>query len=144
MSAIRRVSILAVLAAGSAGCLPQSFLNGDERAATWPKDWSRFLGQTITVEGTAADAKLGALLLGDSEEIWIDGLEEWPEGFYRGGNEGKRIRVTGTVIARDDLPVFVQTEGIPAKAGIPVASEEQLKNAKRRFLLRDAKWTVLD
>jgi hypothetical protein len=111
----------------------------------WPKDWSKHLGQTVTLEGTAANAKLGALLLaGDGESIWIDGLDQWPEGFYSGGSKGKRVRVTGTVIKRDDMPVFVQKPGEPLREGIPVQSEEELEKAKWRFLLKDAKWTVLE
>jgi hypothetical protein len=98
----------------------------------------------MTLEGTAADAKLGALLQGKEGLIWIEGLESWPEGFYSGGDQGKRLRVTGTVIRKDDLPVFVQKPGEPPGAAIPVASEEEREKAKRRYLLKDAKWTELD
>ena len=48
------------------------------------------------------------------------------------------------VIERDDLPVFIERPDTPPKAGIPVSSEKQLEKAKRRFLLKDAKWTVLE
>jgi hypothetical protein len=111
----------------------------------WPKDWSKHLGQTVTLEGTAANTKLGAVLEGDGRDIWIDGLDRWPEVFYSGGDNGKRLRVTGIVIKRDDLPVFVVEPGaVPQKGGISVQSEEELAKAKWRFLLKDAKWTVLE
>jgi hypothetical protein len=117
------------------------------RTMTWPKDWSKHLGETVTVEGTAANLKLGALLQGDGEWIWLEGMS-WPNGLYGGGDKGKRVRVTGTVIKNDDLPVFVVNPGwkpgelVPQ--GMSVRSEEELRKAKWRFLLRDAKWTVLE
>jgi len=110
----------------------------------WPKDWSSLLGKTVTLEGTAADTKLGAMLVGKDNDIWIDGLHRWPEGFYLGGDKGKRLRVTGTVIRKDDLPAFVQKPGGIVQAGIPVESEKELAKAKRRYLLKDAKWVVLE
>jgi hypothetical protein len=116
----------------------------DERPSGWPKDWAKYLGQTVTLEGTAGNAKLGALLLGDADAIWIDGLDEWPEGFYSGGDRGKRLRVTGEVVRRDDLPVFFKKPGESPRAGIPVQSEAEFEEAKWRFLLRNAKWTVLE
>jgi len=68
------------------------------------------LGQLVTVEGVAQDAKLGAMLLiGGSRTIWIDSLDAWPPEA-----RGKRVRVTGKLIERSDLPVFVQREGEPA------------------------------
>lgn len=111
---------------------------------TWPHDWSGHLGQTVTLEGTAADAELGALLQGEAGAIWIDGLAAWPEGFASGGHRGKHLRVTGTVITKDDLPVFVQQPGALPRAGMPVPSAEALEQAKRRYLLKDATWTVLE
>ena len=115
-----------------------------ERVMAWPNDWSGHVGQTVTLEGTAADAKLGALLQGKEGAIWIEGLDAWPEGFYSGGDQGKRLRVIGTVIRKDDLPVFVQRPGEIPRAGIPVTSEEERERAKWRYLLKGAKWTVLE
>jgi hypothetical protein len=111
---------------------------------TWPKDWSEHVGRTVTLEGKAVDAKLGALLTSDGHSIWIAGLDAWPEGFYRAGDDGKRVRVRGTVVQRDDLPAFVQRPGEPPMAGIPVSSEQELEEARRRFLLDGATWTVLE
>jgi hypothetical protein len=115
-----------------------------ERAMAWPKDWSKHLGRTVTLEGTAADAQLGAVLEGDGGMIWIDGLEVWPKGFYTGEGKGKRLRVSGTVIQRSDLPAFVEKPGEPPRSGIPVRSEQELEKAKSRFLLKDAHWTILE
>lgn len=108
-----------------------------QQAAQSP--WASKLGQTVTVEGQAADAKLGALVEMESETIWIDGLDAWPSDVA-----WKRVQVTGTVIERHDLPVFVQREGEPEMAGIPVPPGTDLRAASRRFLLKDARWKRAD
>jgi hypothetical protein len=58
-----------VFLAAVAGCSPpETDSRGDRRAdiraMPWPKDWSEHLGKKVTLEGTAANAKLGAFLLG--------------------------------------------------------------------------------
>jgi hypothetical protein len=143
------ICFLCLLIANACGCsqhqpVSPSAPDQRERVIAWPKEWSEYVGQTVTVEGTAANAKLGAFLLGKQESIWIEGLDAWPEGFYSGGDQGKRVRVMGTVIRKDDVPVFVQKPGVPLPQGIPVASEEEREKAKWRYLLKDARWSVLE
>jgi hypothetical protein len=143
------IGLLCFLLANVCGCAQDQAASPrvpdpQERVMAWPEDWSGHVGQTVTLEGTAADAKLGALLQGKQAAIWIDGVDSWPEGIYSGGDQGKRLRVTGTVIKKDDLPVFVQKPGEPPRSGIPVTSEQELEKAKWRYLLKDAKWTVLE
>jgi hypothetical protein len=112
--------------------------------SAWPTNWSSLLGQTVTVEGTAEALKVGPYLVSNGQGgIWIDGLDSWPAECFS-GDQGKRLRVTGTVIQKDDLPVFVLKPGELVPAGIPVRSEEEREKAKWRFLLTRAKWTVLD
>lgn len=114
-------------------------------STAWPRDWSAVLGQTVTLEGSAANAKVGALLLkGEKKEIWIDGLGWWPDGYYLGEGKGKRLRVTGTVIQRNDLPVFNQKEDEPVVQSMGAPPGMDLEQARRRFLLKDATWVVLD
>jgi hypothetical protein len=115
----------------------------ETRITPWPKDWSNLLGSMVTLEGRAANAKLGALLIGNSTEIWIDGLDSWPNGFYNGGDSGKRLRVTGMVIKRDDMPVLMPGEGA-TRQGVGVSPGSDLEKAKSRYLLWGAKWTVLE
>jgi len=110
----------------------------------WPKDWSDHLGQTVTVEGAAIDCQLGALVQGVGGAIWIDGLDSWPYGFYTGGDDSKHVRVTGTVIKKNDVPVFVQKPGDPPRGGIPVNSEQEAEKLRWRYLLQRATWTVLE
>jgi hypothetical protein len=115
-----------------------------EQAVSRPKDWSADVGRVVTVDGWVANQMLGASLQTEQGTIFIDGRDSWQEGFYSGGDRGKHLRVTGTVIKRDDVPVFVQKPGEPPRQGIPVESEAELQTAKWRFLLKEAKWTVLD
>jgi hypothetical protein len=70
--------------------------------------------------------------------IWIDGLDAWPAGL-----RGKRVRVTGKVIERADLPVFVHRDDEPEMAGMPVPPGTDLEKARRRFLLTEARWNVV-
>ena len=109
----------------------------------WRERWK--VGETVTLEGRALDEKVGAVLVNGDRSIYIDGLDRWPAGFYRGGSDGKRVRVTGQVIEKSDLPVFVASStGGLQKAGIPVQSEEQVAAARLRWLLTGAKWEPLE
>lgn len=141
-------SLLGVSLAAISGCVtPETaspLVPPPQTALTaWRTDWSELVGRTVTLEGTAADAKLGALLLGGEGAIWIEGVASWPDGFWAGG-QGTRLRVVGTVIRKDDLPVFAPQPGEPAPAGIPVESGQELEKAKRHYLLRNATWTVVE
>jgi hypothetical protein len=113
----------------------------EEQAPTqWPKDWSGHVGKLVTIEGVAINQKVGAALSGDGESIFIDGLDSWPDGYYFGGDRGKRLRVTGTVIERHDLPIFVPKKGELPPGGIPVPEGTDLHKASQRFLIQNAKW----
>jgi len=115
---------------------------------TWPEDWSTLLGQRVTIDGWAGELKLGSMLFEDPNfgkgSIWIDG-NRWPDGFYEGPDKRKHVRVTGTVIKRDDMPV-VGPGGLPeGAAGVgPSRSFEETQRMKWRFLLKDVKWQVID
>jgi hypothetical protein len=43
---------------------------------------------------------------------------------------------------RHDLPVFVQKPGEPPLQGIPVPEGTDLHAASRRYVVRDATWSV--
>ena len=96
------------------------------------------LGQEVTLEGVAEARKLGAALRGDGFDVWIDQLEHWPPG-----TAGRKVRVTGILEERHDLPVFIQKEGEPAAAGIPVPPGTDLRKASQRYVVRDAKWSLI-
>jgi hypothetical protein len=96
------------------------------------------VGKKVVLEGTAANAKMGALLLTREDQVWIDGL-----GFWSGEVNGKRIRVEGTIIKRDDMPVFVYRPGELISQGCPVRTEAERERLKRRYLVKGARWAVL-
>jgi hypothetical protein len=85
------IGLLSFLLASAGSCSQQQMtvpngLAARESVIAWPADWSRHMGQTVTVEGTAANAKLGALLEGKDGEIWIDDLHSWPADFDENGS----------------------------------------------------------
>lgn len=110
----------------------------------WPKDWSKHVGRQVTVEGVTVNRKIGAALYGDGEAIFIDGIHSWPDGLYLGGDEGRRVRVTGTVVERHDLPVFIPQPDKPVIQGIPLAEGTDLRQVSRRFFLQNAIWTAVE
>lgn len=98
------------------------------------------VGQVITISGVAEDAKLGALLtIGPSHTVWIDGIDAWPEPL-----RGQRVEVTGKLVERDDLPVFVPRAGEPIVQGIPVAEGTDLDKARRRLVITEARYRRID
>ena len=98
--------------------------------------WSQYLLKKVSVEGTALNAKIGAYLQlsNTSTSIWIDSLSFWPEQY-----RGKRVSVTGTLIKRYDLPVYIQKIGEPVRTGIPVPEGTDLHSASKRYLLENAR-----
>lgn len=99
------------------------------------------VGKRVLLKGWAVNRKGGAVLVtDDGEHVWIDGLASWPDGYYRGGDKGKRLRVSGTLDEDHGLPVFVQKEGEPIVQGVPVPEGTDLEKASHRFVLRDASW----
>lgn len=112
------LGLLALLALASAGC-----------DSTWPEDWSQHLGGSLALEGSAANSKMGAVLREGSRSIAIDGLEAWPEEVL-----GRRVRVEGVVIERDDLP----------PAGDPSLPSAGVDGSTRRYLLSEVRWEPAD
>jgi hypothetical protein len=96
------------------------------------------LGQQVTLEGVAETRKLGAALRGNGFDVWIDRMERWPAEAL-----GRKVRVTGILEERQDLPVYIQKAGEPPAAGIPVPEGTDLREASRRYLVRDSKWSLI-
>ena len=96
------------------------------------------LGQSVTLEGVAETRKLGAALRAEGFDVWIDRLAEWPRDLV-----GRRVRVAGVLEERHDLPVYVARPGEPAAGGIPVPEGTDLREASRRYVIRDARWSVI-
>jgi len=101
-------------------------------------EWKAQLGKEVTVEGVAENWKAGPQVSNGKTGVWIDGPE------WNSETNGKRVRVTGTVIERADLPVFIadpNDDKVPA--GIPVPPGTDLKDAAKRYLLTRIKWEIL-
>ena len=96
------------------------------------------MGDTVTIEGSARNAKLGAMIHGDETSYFIDGLDEWPDEL-----DGQQLRVTGRIITRDDLPVFEEQPGDLPKTGIPVPAGTT-DAARTRRLLANASWELIN
>jgi len=133
--------MVAATAAALAGCAadpsaePQPPVELDARGG-----WETRLGQTVTLDGIAEPRKLGAFLDAKPAGIWIDGVQDWPDSMV-----GKRVQVTGRVIERSDLPVFVEPPpGAPIPQGIPVPAGTDLDRAAHRLLLAGATWKLAE
>lgn len=96
------------------------------------------VGQAVSVEGIAEARKLGAALRGEGFDVWIDRLADWPRELA-----GRKVRVTGILEERNDLPVFVPRPGEAPAAGMPVAEGTNLQQASRRYVIRDAQWSLV-
>ena len=101
------------------------------------------LNRNITVRGYAVNHKNGAALLVDGVTLWIDKLSSWPDGYYEGGDRGKRLEVRGLLSEAYDLPVFIPKKGEPQKQGIPLPEASDLRKASHRFILKNASWIML-
>ncbi len=107
--------------------------------------WKDLLGQRVTVQGKALNAKMGAQLSGKDFIVWVDlPGEAWPDSLYHGQDHGELVEVTGTVVQRADLPVFMQEPGGPVKAGIPLAPGTDLNEAAKRYILESVEWKPVE
>ena len=96
------------------------------------------LGKEVTLVGQTQSLKEGERLVGKNFVIWIDGLERWPDEFAH-----KQVSVTGVVIERYDLPVYIRRPGEPTRAMMQVPAGTDLRKASHRYLLKSAKWKLL-
>ncbi|MBW1878422.1 MAG: hypothetical protein JRJ84_08680 [Deltaproteobacteria bacterium] len=99
------------------------------------RTWEEDLGETITIEGVVLREKVGAVLNTERGDIYLDGDDRWADEV-----SGERVRVTGTVISRHDLPVFEYQDGDPIRAGMPVPEGADVESARQRYLLSDVRW----
>ena len=122
---VRRFALLLAILVSFSGCAGHSKMHAQ-------------IGQQVTLEGTAEARKLGAALRGSDFDVWIDQLQHWPTQYV-----GQKVRVTGILDERHDLPVFIQKPGEPVAGGIPVPEGTDLRAASRRYVVRNAKWSLI-
>jgi hypothetical protein len=120
------------------GVLIMSSLGGCASQSLKREQLPALLGKTVTLEGIAEARKLGAALRGENFDVWIDRLQDWPGNYV-----GRRVRVSGVLEERYDLPVYIQKPGEPVSAGMPVSEGTDLRKASHRYIVRDAKWSLI-
>lgn len=65
-------------------------------------------GQVVTLEGTAFDAKGGAVVkLEDGSVFYVEGVESWPDEALR-----KKVSVTGKLVEKKIIPDPVNEGGL--------------------------------
>lgn len=103
-----------------------------------------FVGKRITIIGKTVNMKLGAVLVLDNgQRIWMKDMESWPNDYYFGldDKKTKTVKVTGILIEKNDLPVFIPKKNDSIiQQGIQMPEETDLKEASKRFLLKNYKW----
>lgn len=109
------------------------------------KDLKEFTGKRITIIGQTINMKMGALLITENgENIWMEGLDSWPDGYYVNEHDAKTVKVTGVLIEKNDLPVFIPDEkNSVIQQGIPNPKKSNLKEASRRYLFKDYKYSII-
>ena len=104
-------------------------------------DWKNHLGQCVTVHGKALNHKLGAYLEGDEYGIYVDLPDtHWPSGLYFGKGDGEQVTVTGTVVERNDVPVFIPNPNKPLVQSVPVPEGTDLEGASKRYVLESVEY----
>lgn len=106
-------------------------------------DWARYEGECVQVEGWAGGQKIGPLLIAPRGSVAVALSDPRGDQAWWALPSGARVRVTGTVTRRADLPVFIPKPGEPAVQGIPVPPGTDLEAARRRFVLERARVTVV-
>jgi hypothetical protein len=107
-------------------------------------DLKEFVGRKITIVGKTVNMKLGAgLELDNGERIWMDEMDSWPQGYYT-EKESKSAQVTGILIERYDLPVFIPSSNDSTiMQGISVPKGTDIKEAKHRYIITRYTWNEI-
>lgn len=117
-----------------------AFFSGctEHRQISSSKELTAYIGKQVEIEGVTEDRKIGPALCCNDVVIWVDGLEKWPAECER-----RHVRVTGILEEHYDLPVFIQRANEDPIQGIPVPEGTDLHEASRRWVVRDARWIVV-
>lgn len=109
------------------------------RDPNWPDDWGRLVGQRVTVEGVAENWPQGAFLASPGNGgVWIEDFRTWPGTCFANG-KGKRLRVTGEVSVKQDVP---QHEVQTGPGGAAVRGTATVRQWGKRYLLKHVQWHV--
>jgi hypothetical protein len=136
-SKISAVLFLAVVGCAFSHLQSSNDSTGPTPPTPWQTEWTAFVGKTVTVEGHVGLAVLGPIVTSgrdDQHPFYIMGHDRWPDDCYDQHGHPKLVRVTGTVIKRTDIPAYEHLIDLP----------DPTNPRAWRFLLKDAKWVVLD
>lgn len=116
----------------------------EESDASNDRDFNLLIGKRVTIEGEASNTKLGALvIINDDTSIWVDELESWPPEYYTDDDNGKIVRVTGTIIEKYDLPVQIRKDNRSQRSGKPVLQATDTQETSHRYLIKNATWELV-
>ncbi len=108
------------------------------------RDFNLLIGKRTTIEGVASNTKIGALvIINEDTSIWVDELESWPPEYHADGDNGKIVRVTGTIIERYDLPVQIKRASKPQGPEKPGLIATDTEETTHRYLIKNATWELV-
>jgi len=105
-------------------------------------NWAAHVGERVRVVGQASYERTpewGAAVKAGDGRLWVEGVERWPFDFP----VGHVLLLTGVLSQAHDVPVFRYVKGQPFGDGLPVPEPFDLKDASRRFVLREATWELI-
>ena len=103
----------------------------------------KHVGKKIIIIGKSTNEKIGAAVtLSNDKRIYIEDFNSWPKNYYLGERKSKTVKITGILIERNDLPVFIANDD-ELKQGMSVPKGTDLKQASHRFLLKNVSWKII-
>ena len=102
-----------------------------------PDYFAKHVGETITVRGTGSYQKIGFSLGSLDGAVYLD-LEP------KENLQGRHMIVTGRLVEKFDLPVFIPDPTKEAIQGIPVPAGTDLHKASRRLVLENPQIEIID
>ena len=90
------------------------------------------------IKGIAYDRKGGAVVEHKSIHYWIEGKDSWEDKYLN-----KTVIVKGTIVEKNDNPVFLDTSDVKMQ-GIPVKTEEELQSMSGRLWIINAEISLTD
>jgi len=128
------VSTSNAAAQGLSGTVVDSTHAGIPQATVTVEDLDRQVTRRVVTDGqgrfAAADLAVGAYV--------VEAVASGGEAF-----DVLAANQYDVVISDDADFIFIQKEGEPAAAGIPVPPGTDLRKASHRYVVRDAKWSLI-
>lgn len=102
-----RTTIIGIMAVFILGAFAFLFINNKSMTTTSGLTADNY-GQVVTLDGTAFDAKGGAVVkLEDGSVVYLEGVESWPDEALR-----QKVSVTGKLVEKKLIPDPVVEDGL--------------------------------